>query len=302
MARSSRRKSRKASRRARGRRNGGLLKKLLLGSAIVLIPLSAIGGGGYLVHLESSKEPITANYCFPRSDQYTAAFFVDFSHTQQTSTSQRRDLVNALHQRFDQLPANGQLAVFTTARGGATVNEPEFVLCKPAQTNAEMQRIGAPSASEQRLARQYEEANAEFEHRVDDLLERSARTDQRAGHSPILEQVRGISRYDFGAPLSHLTIYTDGINNSPIAQFCAVQGHLPSFGRFAQRPDYQREVAPDSFNGATIDVLLIEAMQLPNPVLQFCTHRELRDFWTAYFEANGAVSVRLTPLGYGGGS
>ena len=295
------RASRRNKRGSRGRKKGGTFKKLLVGTAIALIPLSVLGGGGYLAIQEAGKEKITADYCFPRPDQYTAAFFVDFSHTQDTSNSQRRDLINGLHQLYDRLPPNGQLAVFTTARGGAaTVNRPEFVVCKPPMTNAELERIGAPTNSKMYLERQSEEARAEFNRRVDDLVARSVQTDQQAGYSPILEQVRGISRYDFGAPLSHLTIYTDGISNSPIARFCAVQGHLPRFEKFAQRPDYA-QIAPDSFGGAEIDILLVEAFKLPSNGLEFCTHQELRDFWIHLFEANGAGSVRLTPLVYGAG-
>lgn len=300
MSRSSRRSSRNRRNGRRGQK-GSLLKTLLLGSAVALVPISAIGIGGYLAYVEAGKETMTANYCFPRRDQHTAVFFVDFSHTQQTSRSQRSDLEHALLQLYARMPANGQVAVFTTAEGGSTVNEPEFVLCKPPSTAREMERIGAPVTSPMRLERLSEEAREAFESQIDDLLTRSVSSDQQAGYSPILEQVRGISRYDFGAPLDHLTIYTDGINNSPIAQFCAVQGHLPRFEVFAQRPDYH-EIAPDNFDGANVDILLVEAMQLPNPVLQFCTHRELRDFWTSLFEANDASSVRLTPLGYGSGS
>lgn len=300
MARSRHSRRPRTGSRRRGNK-GGFLKTALLGSAIALVPTGVLGIGGYFAYHEINKEQIDANYCFPREDQYVAAFFVDFSHTQETSDSQRRDLINALQERFKHLPPNGQLAVFTTARGGiATLNKPEFVLCKPATNNAELAEIEAPTSSKVRLLRQFDEAKEAFEARVDDLLARSVRSEEQAGYSPILEQMRGISRYDFGAPLSHITIYTDGINNSPAAKFCAVKGHLPSFERFVERPDF-RQIAPNDFGGAEVDILLVEAFKLPSPGLDFCTHQELRDFWTSYFEGNGARSVRLTPLNYGSG-
>ena len=141
MARSrSNRRSRRGGRRGK---KANLLMTVLLMLVIVLVPATVLGVGGYFAYEDVTKEQIAANYCFPRRDQYTAAFFVDFSHTQNTSESQRRDLKNALHQRYDRLPPNGQLAVFTTARGGiATLNEPEFVLCKPARTNADRFQLG----------------------------------------------------------------------------------------------------------------------------------------------------------------
>lgn len=298
MARS---RSSKHRRSRRGHRGNNLLVKIIIVVAIVLIPTSVLGIGGYFAIVEFGKEKITANYCFRRKDQYVAAFFVDFSHTQDSSNSQKRDLVNAIEALYDRLPPNGQLAVFTTARGGvATVNRPELTICKPPRTDAEMKRIGAPGGSAQRLDRQYKEARAAFEAGLDDLITRSVQNEQQAVNSPILEQIRGISRYDFGAPLSHLTIFTDGIQNSAIAQFCRIQGHLPRFERFAQRPDY-REIRPDNFGGASVEVLLLESFPLPGPGAEFCTHGEVRAFYRDLFKANGAGSVRITPLGFGAG-
>ena len=178
------------------------------------------------------------------------------------------------------------------------MTDPVFVLCKPAATPLEQAAIGAPDTSAQVLARQQREASERYAAFVDDLIRSSTQQSRLATSSPILEQIQGISRYDYGAPLSKLIVYTDGINNSATARFCAVQGELPRFEVFARRPNY-RFVKPDDFGGADVDILLIERGELPSQHLPFCTNQELRDFWLDYAEANGAGIARVTPLGYG---
>lgn len=286
----------------RGGRSKGVLRKILLITTAVGVPVAALVGGGILAIDHMNTEQISANYCYARADQHDAAVFVDFSLTDRTSQSQRRDLRNALLDAFASLPANGRIAVFTTAStSSSTLSVPVFTLCNPADTAAELASIDAPAVSPPRLARLNEEADEAFASFVDDLLAQSTDAGQVARNSPILEQVRGVSRYGSDVGLDHFILYSDGINNSPVAQFCAVQGHLPRFEVFAQRPDW-REVAPDSFQGADVDVLLVEQYALPIPGLEYCTNRELRDFWVDLFEASGASRVRLTPLGYGSGT
>jgi len=269
------------------------------GIALIAIPAAVLGLGGYFASVQLSREQIDANYCYAREDQHQVAVFVDFSLTHQTTDSQRRDLLNTLSQVFTSMPPNGQLSVFTTEKGKtATVVSPQIVLCNPAETARDLASFDGPKTGAPKLARQHEEAVATFETALEDLMVNSTNEDRLASSSPILEQIQGISRYDFGAPLSRLVVYTDGINNSAAGQFCAKQGHLPRFEIFAGRPEYQY-VRPERFRGGDVDVLLVENIALPQPGLDHCTHAELRAFWREYFENNGAGTVRLTPLGLG---
>ncbi|QBF32344.1 hypothetical protein [Thalassococcus sp. S3] len=283
------------------RRGPSLLKKLLLWLALILIPIIALGSGGYLAAQYLGREQIDTAYCYTRPDQHQAAIFVDFSLTHQISPSQRRDLVNTFVQSFEGMPPNGKLSVFTTAQEGtSSVNVPVFALCKPAKTPQEQERLGAPASSAPKLVRQHGEAMATFRAFLGDLIAKSQDSAHIAASSPILEQIQGISRYRFASPLSKLTLFTDGLNNSAVGQFCVKQGHLPRFETFASRPEY-RFIKPDDFNGADIYILLVEQRSLPNDVLPFCTTAELRGWWVSFFEGNGAGNVRLTPLGYGAG-
>lgn len=283
----------------RGRNKSSWFKKLAVGGAITTIPALALGVGGYYANEYISREQIDASLCYPRADQYQAAIFVDSSMTHQASASQRRDLTNTLAQTFSNLPPNGKLSVFTTESGVAsTINKPIFTLCKPAKTPAELAAIGAPSSAAPKLARQYAEAEDAFQDALANLMTNATDQSRRATSSPILEQIQGISRYNFGAPLSKFLVYTDGINNSEAGQFCAQQGHLPRFEVFTKRPDY-RFIKPDDFGGADVDILLVEPTTLPNSSLPYCTIDELRTFWVEFFEGNGARRVNLTPLGHG---
>ncbi len=279
----------------------GLLQTTALIAGMVAVPLAALGGGGILAYRHLNTEQIDANYCYARDDQEQTALFVDYSLTHQTSASQKRDLRNSLIEAYERMAANGQLSVFTTESGStATINKPVFTLCKPAKTAREQEAIGAPASSQLKLARIYRDAQARFEGFVDAMMTQSQDRSHVAGNSPILEQLQGISRYDFGSPLSRLSIYSDGLSNSPAGRFCQKEGELPRFEVFSQRPDY-RFIAPENFNGASVDIRLVEFGTLPRDGLNFCTNDELRQFWVEYFEANGAGAVRLTPLSYGAG-
>lgn len=294
---------RNRTRRGPGRRGRGkgLLRTIMLITAMIAVPATAAIFGGRMAYDHLTEEKIGADYCYARADQPEVGVFIDYSMTHQISTSQRRDLVNTLMQTYQALPPNGRLAIFTTANGStATISTPVKVICQPAETSAELAVLGAPSTTVMKLARQHGVAEADFAAFVDALVAGSTDQSQIATSSPILEQIQAISRYYAGRNLTRLVAYTDGLNNSPNGRFCAEKGELPRFAKFAERLGY-RFVAPDSFGGAAVDVLLVEQGTLPSGSLKFCTNLELRTFWTEFFEANGAGTVRLTPLGYGAG-
>lgn len=283
-------------------RNGqrGFAKTTFQICVIVLIPLVTVIGGGYLAYEYIKTEKIDVAFCYERNDRYEAAVFVDFSVTHLISPSQQRDLKNKLAQTFRKLPPNGRLSVFTTARDStASINEPVFVLCNPPKNEREQERIDGPLKSTNVLKNENKDAGEKFADYIEKLANESKVQSKLAITSPLLEQVQGISRYDFGARLKKLIFISDGINNSPNGYFCTKKGELPSFRLFAQKPHYQF-VKPDDLNGVSVDILLFEST-LPTSELPYCTNLELRNFWISLFEENGANPVRLTPLGYGAG-
>jgi hypothetical protein len=268
--------------------------------ALIALPV-IVAGVGALVMGEALKEArIGADYCYPTSaPRHNAAFFADVSFTADTSAAQDRDLTRALQDSYATLPANGRLSVFTTANqvvGSLPV--PVLSVCRPPANEQEQNSLGLGSKPAPYLAHQSEEARNVFARSVESLLTRAKDRAQAAKDSPILEQMQGISRFRFDGPLKSLTVYTDGLQNSESFQFCQSQGHMPQFAVFAQKPAY-RFLKPESFEGVSVNFLLVEFGALPAPGLPYCTSDEVRGFWPDYFKANGADSVQLTRLRYG---
>ena len=293
------RKSRqhKVSRSRKGRSAPG--KRFGLICAMVLLPLFVLGAGFYGLNAKLTQkqmDPLTA--CYAQEDQAQSAVFIDFSLTHQTSTAQNRDLKTALIRAYEALPPNGKLSIFTTAQDSvATLTEPILSLCSPPATPAEQAALGAPDKPQPFLKRRAQEAKVQYEAHIAQLMEDAKDKSKVAKDSPILEQIQAISRYQFSGPLTSFYVFTDGVQNSEVAQFCAVKNHLPPFAVFERGPVYQ-VIKPDPFTDVRVEFLLIEGGALPSPSLPFCTHGELQAFWPAFFEASGAT-VRLTRLRYG---
>lgn len=269
--------------------------------ALIALPV-IVAGVGALVMGEALKEPrIGQDFCYASNGaRPNAAFFVDVSFTGDTSAAQDRDLTRALHDAYATLPPNGRLSVFTTANAVVgSLPVPVLSVCRPPANEQEQEALGLGSKPAPYLAHQAQEARNAFASSVVALLAQAKDREQIAKDSPILEQVQGISRYRFDGPLKSLTVYTDGLQNSESFQFCQSQGHMPQFAAFAQKPGY-RFLKPEPFAGVAVNVLLIEFGTLPTSLLPFCTSDEVRAFWPDYFRSNGAASVQLSRLRYGG--
>ena len=287
--------SRRGSRKRR--RNKGRMTKLL---ALGALPILAIAGGiAGLDHL-SNIEKADLNGCYGRDDQHVAAVMIDFSMVKDFSTAQRRDLATALDAAYEALPPNGKISIFTTAADVAgSLAKPILELCRPATTPEEQQALGAPSQTAPHLKAIAKEAQGKFVAAVDGILVDADDASKAATESPILEQLQAISRYPgFGGSNRSLHVITDGIQNSEIAEFCTVQGDMPSFATFAKRDRYDF-VRPQPFTGVDVKYLLVEFGKLPHGSLKYCSNDELRRWWPDYFNANDAASVELTRLRYG---
>lgn len=267
--------------------------KISLLTSIVALTL---GGGGFAANTYMSKERPDQFGCYSRPGQNQVAIWLDASLIHQ-SVAQIRDYERGFEQAYDQAPANAQIMIFSTARDIAgTLIEPIFTICKPAATISELDTLGLPSKTAPMLVREAIEARDRYVSAMGDAIAVSQDPTLQAGDSPILEQLRSLSWHtEFQGRNRSLTIITDGIQNSEVAQFCAVAGHMPSFATFSGRPHYA-ELEPEPFTGMAVTVLLIESIQLPAPGLLHCSTTEMRTWWRDYFEGNGAESVHLTPV------
>jgi len=290
--------TRNSARRSPRRTNGSPKGQSTKMAAAIVAPIFVLGAGGYGVFALLDGEELDANYCYAREDQHQAVVFVDNS-IEGESEAQIRDYRTGMMRVWDNAPANSLIRIASTDRtSGGSFAPPQFTICKPAETQAEQEALGAPSQTAPMLARISGEAKGRYEEMVEQVIADATDGEKTALDSPILEQLQAISRYDgFDGPNRSITAITDGINNSETARFCVVQGALAPFERFKTTRSYSY-VEPRSFEGVDVTIMLVELGGLPAPIAPYCTNAELRDFWPDYFKGNGAASVDLRRLRY----
>ena len=292
------RKRRHSSRSSYRRKNGSPIKML----AIIALPVVVITLAVFIMQHVMGIEKSDEDYCYDRGlSQHKTAIFIDNSLAHLTDVHMR-DYHAAFERAYEASPVNSQLLFYTTAKDkNGSLVKPFFRMCKPAVTPAEQASIHAPEKPAPYLTRQAEEAYARYQQAVTDTLREVQDKSQRAGDSPILEQIRAISRApEFQGETRSLTIITDGLNNSQTARFCVEKGHMPSFTTFAKRADYNLAIKPRSFASTDVSLLLVEAYALPSSTMPYCSNHELRTWWVNYLEANHA-NVELTLLRYWAG-
>lgn len=282
--------------KSRRSRNSGNTAKML---ALAAIPLVLAAGGTALL-MTSGEEKIDEKFCYQRSDQHRHAVFIDSSMVLDHSDSQLRDYRTALENAYENAPANSRIMIFTTsADTSGSLAKPVYEQCKPASTPAEQMALGAPSKPAPYLAKQQTKAKSLYDQSIDQILLDVQDSTKSAGSSPILEQIRSISHYaGFQNGSRHLTVITDGVQNSTLAKFCRIKGNMPSFSNFTKRSDYKISIKPREFANMNVSLLMMETMSLPNFALPYCSNNELKQWWYDYFIGNGANSVELTPLQY----
>lgn len=287
MPRSRNNRTRRGARN-RSRQASPLRNALRYGSLVsgIVVTLSA---GAYGVTNFMPSEQMGEDFCFARTDQPVTAIFIESSLTHQLGDTQRRDYQTAFGQVWDTAPGNTRIDVFTTTKGEAgSLAAPVFTLCKPVATTAELEAINAPSQTVQQVTYNSERARAAFHAGISEVLANASDPNQAAEFSPIIETVGSISRYPgFSGEERTLVVLSDGIQNSTLAQFCRVRGHMPSYGRFAERAEFE-SVRPRSLRDVKVRMFLVEHGPLPSEQLPYCSNQELAGWYADYFSGNGA--------------
>lgn len=291
-----------ARRTSRRGKRGFRFGKLLKWAGVAAVPATALGVGVFAMQALSNIEREDANFCLVREGQPKIALLIDYSIRDQ-SGAQVRDYQTGMMAPFDRAPANALIEVFTTALDAqSSLARPVFTICKPAVTAEERKALHAPDQTPQYLRRQADDARARYERAVDELVAAAQDDAHRAVDSPILEMVQAVSRYDgFQGGSRSLTILTDGLQMSELAQFCIKQGDMPSYAKFEKGKVYP-VIKPKPLTGVDVTLLLVEQFPLPNPQMPYCTSAEMRAWWPAFFEGNGAASVELHRIRLGAGT
>jgi hypothetical protein len=285
----------KPSRRRKGKSKAKI-------TAAIVLPMIAIGSAASLMMHSMGIEKPDANYCYKRDNQHVSAIFLDNS-LGNVSDVHLRDYTAAYERAYDAAPPNTRMLFYSTAKDDSgTVIKPVFSICKPAATPAQQQDINAPEKPAPYLKRQANDARKRYQQAITDMLQKVQDNSKHASDSPILEQIRAISRApDFQATSRSLTVITDGFENSQVARFCTVEGDMPPFSVFVKRKDYNLSIKPRSFRGTDISFMMVNNMALPSAYMPYCTQNELRTWWVDFFKGNGASDVELTNLRYWAG-
>lgn len=295
---------RPTQRRRSGKRVSGvqLPWKTLLAASVSLV---ALAGGGYLAAQDMSKARADEFGCYEQTEALSQTVVLVDSSEPRFDTVQRRDLLTAFGDLFkNDLTFNEQLTLIATdASRIGTVPNPVVTRCGPPRSQDDLERVGAARATDAFLDRQADQIfDLEFQPHLDNVFAANPPDSQRQrAESPILEQIQSISRlraFSSEAVSKRLIVVSDMLQNTPDAQFCHMQGHLPGFESFQQQLYFER-VEPRSLSGADVTVYMLVRGVLGQPPYPYCTEDELVRFWQAYFANAGAGSVDFIRLRQG---
>lgn len=232
--------------------------------------------------------------CYAGIDQPQSVVIIDASEPR-WDAAQARALFTYFSQLYDGLAFNERLSVYTTEGDQlASVVAPRFSVCGQATSSAELAQVNAAEASAGYLARQKQRLFDEvLMPELNQLLSLTPDASRRQKYeSPILEIIQAVTRAARLDAGDRLAVVSDFIQNSESARFCRVQGDMPRFAAFKERPVYQGRLMPYSLNGVRVDALMLMRGGYGQDELQFCTSEdELRGFWREYFTENGAERV-----------
>ncbi|MEP2759006.1 MULTISPECIES: hypothetical protein [Alphaproteobacteria] len=284
------------ARRKRRGNKASQIKTVAYGFGAFLIA----GTAGYLALSNLGKAQPNAIGCLPDPRQAQTVVFLDASvGYDQSQTRDLRKIAEDIYWRA--LHSNERLRLITTEEQQiASVVTPRVDFCRTASDPRDLERLGAASATPAYLAKEAQDA---FENLYEPFFDEFLNPDAGPAHrqvreSPILEQIQSISRlpgFGDGGGNRRLVVISDGIQNTPEAQFCHVRGALPAFDTFATRPYFER-VRPHDLSGVKVTFYMAIQHGYGSGQLAYCTEDELRNFWLRYFEAAGAQSVEIVRL------
>jgi len=269
-------------------------------AAIVGVPVITLGAGAYFMTQSMKVERPDEIGCYNRSDRPVVAIAIDASLSSDLSAEQKRGYNGVFERAYAMAPPNSRVDFYTTARDtNSAIAKPVASACKPVSTKVENAALGVPDKPAPYLKKQAEDARHAFEKIARQMLSDVQSQNKSALDSPLFESMQSLSRsLEFQGSNRALWWITDGINNSEVTRACTVKGDLPSFSVFKTQRRYSY-VAPETFAGTDVNIMLVEHTHLPHPSAPYCTNFEIREFWQHYFKANGAERVKLQILRHG---
>lgn len=282
-----------------GRGGSGQSSSLPIVAGLALACAAVVSGGGYLLYQDAQTLKPDELGCYAQPDQAHTMMLVDSSEPRKDS-QQARDVTTFLKRFYDSTAlSNERFQIINTEVDNiGSIPDPVVDVCIPPSSNADLERLGAPTTTQVFLDRQKDKVfDDTLAPAIDAMTERNPARPQRF-ESPILEQIQSLSRLrelQEGAGVKRMIIVSDLIQSTQDIQFCETQGHLPRFERFKTGDQYPR-VKPQSLAGVEVTVLML----IRPGYGPFCTgEQELRTWWEDYFQDAGARRVDFVRLRYG---
>jgi hypothetical protein len=272
-----------ASHRAAGGTAGGSAGWLI--GALGLAIAGLVGAGGWM-YFKSNELRVAADAeTLCRLDgalPELTVVLLDLSST--LSAVQKLDVKNELTRLRDTVPRFGRIEIFAVDDRAPRVLEPILTLCNPGRGDDMNEIYQNPRLALERWER-------DFASTLTAAIEKLLETPE-AATSPIFEAIQAASLRTFDDPKldqvasRRLVLVSDLMQNVP-GQL-RMYNEIPAFAEFQKTP-YWLDVKADLENvGVTI-------FYLQRPSSQRLWQQQI-EFWSRYFEAQGASVERVLPL------
>jgi hypothetical protein len=274
----------------RRRKKNSDLPKIVVLSTILVVCASTLGYAAF-----STMGQVAADQygCFDDTEQRNSFILFDASEPR-LNVQQHRSARHYLDELYANLGFNERLSFITTENDQiSSMPKARFHVCGAANSPKDLDDIGAQSASAGYLKKQKQRLyDNVYAPQIEDMLSPTPdETRRQVSQSPVLEMIKNISSMRDFTPGSRLIVLSDMLQNSDTAQFCITQNHMPPFRIFRERETYQQRLAPRSFEGVEVEVLLLQRYGYGQGFLRYCKNEEeLTGFWRDYFVGNGAVN------------
>lgn len=263
---------------------GGGSAGWLIGGIVVAIGALLFGGGWLYFKSEELRVAADAE-TLCRTDgalPEVTAVLLDLSST--LSDVQKLSVKNELTRIRDGVPRFGRIEIFAVDDRAPRVLEPLLALCNPGRGDDMSELYQNPQLARQRWER-------DFASTLDAEIERLLGTPE-AATSPIFEAIQAVALRTFDDPKlddvqsRRLVLVSDLMQNVPGS--LSMYDRVPKFDELTGTP-YWLDVK------AKLDQVDVTVLYLQRPSSQRTWQPQI-EFWSRYFESQGAGIERVLPL------
>jgi hypothetical protein len=263
---------------------GGGSHGWLIGGIVLAIGALLAGGTWLYVKSEQLRVAADAETLCRADGAYPEVTVVLLDLSSALSDVQKLDVKNELTRIRDNVPRFGRIEIFAVDDRAPRVLEPLLMLCNPGRGDDMSEIYQNPQLARQRWERDFASTlTAEIEKLLDT---------PEAATSPIFEAIQAVALRTFddpkldAVPSRRLVLVSDLMQNVPGS--LSMYSSVPKFDDVARAP-YWLDVKAD-LDGVDVTVLYLQ-----RPSSQRLWQPQI-EFWSRYFEAQGASLSRVLPL------